>query len=79
MVIREYLAEDFGFDDSLLKTLGTGKQACSNLDADWGSIQILVFPVGTEMPANKVPSAGISSTKAADQPIQAPATAPEKP
>jgi phospholipid/cholesterol/gamma-HCH transport system substrate-binding protein len=79
MVIRKYLAEDFGFDDSLLKTLGTGKQACSNLDADWGSIQILVFPVGTEMPANKVPSAGISSTKAADQPVQVPATAPEKP
>ena len=26
MVVREYLAENFGFDDSHLKTLGLGKQ-----------------------------------------------------
>ena len=44
MVIREYLVENFGFDDSQLKTLGMGKQAGANPDADWGSIQILIFP-----------------------------------
>ena len=27
MVVREYLVENFGFDDSQLKTLGMGKQA----------------------------------------------------
>ena len=40
MVVREYLVENFGFDDSQLKTLGMGKQAGTGLDADWGSIQI---------------------------------------
>ena len=36
MVIREYLVENFGFDDSQLKTLGTGKQTSANPDSDWG-------------------------------------------
>jgi phospholipid/cholesterol/gamma-HCH transport system substrate-binding protein len=43
MVIRKYLVENFGFDDSQLKTLGRGKQSDTNLDEDWGSIQILIF------------------------------------
>jgi outer membrane protein OmpA-like peptidoglycan-associated protein len=33
MVVREYLVENFGFDDSQLKTLGMGKQADTNSDA----------------------------------------------
>ena len=51
MVIRKYLVENFGFDDTQLKTLGTGKQtsASTGVDGDWGSIQILVFPEGTAM------------------------------
>ena len=53
MVVREYLVENFGFDDSQLKTLGMGKQAGANADADWGSIQILIFPAGTVIPADK--------------------------
>jgi phospholipid/cholesterol/gamma-HCH transport system substrate-binding protein len=73
MVIREYLVENFGFDDSQLKTLGMGKQAGSNPDADWGSIQILIFPAGTEMPADKLPPAGSSS--ATDSARQGQATA----
>ena len=44
MVIREYLVENFGFDDSQLKTMGMGKQTGAASDADWGSIQILIFP-----------------------------------
>jgi len=51
MVVREYLVENFGFDDSQLKTFGLGKQAGSGVDSDWGSIQILVFAAGTEIPA----------------------------
>ena len=31
MVIREYLVENFGFDDGQLKTLGLGKQTGENL------------------------------------------------
>jgi phospholipid/cholesterol/gamma-HCH transport system substrate-binding protein len=61
MVIREYLVENFGFDDSQLKTLGMGKQAGASLDSDWGSVQILIFPVGTLMPVEKIPSAAVPS------------------
>jgi outer membrane protein OmpA-like peptidoglycan-associated protein len=60
MVVREYLVENYGFDDSLLKTLGMGKQPGANLESDWGSIQILIFPAGTEMPGNR-PTPVVSS------------------
>ena len=79
MVIREYLVEHFGFDDSQLKTLGMGKQTGSNLDADWGSIQILVFPAGTEIPAVKEPPAAIPAIIASDQPAQVTASPTSKP
>jgi len=62
VVVRGYLIENFGFDDSNLKTLGMGKQKDVNLDADWGSIQILIFSAGTAMPAEKPASGGTSST-----------------
>ena len=63
MVVRNYLVDNFGFDDSQLKTFGLGKQTEPGTDADWGSIQILIYPAGTAMPAEKLPPAGISSTK----------------
>jgi phospholipid/cholesterol/gamma-HCH transport system substrate-binding protein len=62
VVIREYLTENFGFDDAQLKTLGKGKQLGANQDADEGSIQVLVFPTGTEIPVDKpVPVAGAAT------------------
>jgi phospholipid/cholesterol/gamma-HCH transport system substrate-binding protein len=79
MVIREYLVEHFGFDDSQLKTLGMGKQAGSGLDADWGSIQILIFPAGTEIPAGKEPPAVIPATVASDRPTPVTADSTTKP
>jgi len=79
MVIREYLAENFGFDDSQLKTLGQGKQPGANLDADWGSIQILIYPAGTEIPAAAPAPAVSSSTTDVDRPVQVSAAAPPKP
>jgi phospholipid/cholesterol/gamma-HCH transport system substrate-binding protein len=69
MVVREYLVDNFGFEEDL-KTLGLGKQTGANLDADWGSIQILIFPEGTEMPAGKVAAAGNLSTAVPDEPVQ---------
>lgn len=67
MVVRDYLVQNFGFDDSQLKTLGLGKQAGTNQGADWGSIQILVYSIGTELPAvseNQVAiPAGIASER----------------
>jgi phospholipid/cholesterol/gamma-HCH transport system substrate-binding protein len=79
MVIREYLVEHFGFDDSQLKTLGLGKQAGSNLDPDWGSIQILIYPAGTEIPADKEPPAAIPAIVASDHPAQVSAGPTTKP
>ena len=70
MVIREYLVENFGFDDSQLKTLGVGKQTGANPEADWGSIQILIYPAGTEIPAATPAPAVSSSTTDADPPVQ---------
>jgi phospholipid/cholesterol/gamma-HCH transport system substrate-binding protein len=79
MVIREYLVENFGFDDSQLKTLGMGKQTGPNLEADWGSIQILIYPAGTEIPPDKPAPAVSSSTPDADKPVQITTAATQKP
>jgi len=44
---------NFGFDDSQLKTLGLGKQASPTPgvkeDAGWGTVQILIYPAGTQI------------------------------
>jgi len=79
MVIREYLAENFGFDDDLLRTLGMGKQAGAAADADWGSIQILIYPEGTPIPVDKLPPPSVSSTTNAGQPVQSAAAVAAKP
>ena len=79
MVVREYLVENFGFDDSQLKTLSLGKQAGSTPDADWGSIQILIFPEGTVIPPNAVtPTVGSSQTSS-DQPAPGNAVTAQNP
>jgi phospholipid/cholesterol/gamma-HCH transport system substrate-binding protein len=79
MVVREYLVENFGFDDSQLKTLGMGKQSGANLDTDWGSIQILIYPAGTEIPADKPAPAVSSSASDPGRPVQVTAVATPKP
>jgi phospholipid/cholesterol/gamma-HCH transport system substrate-binding protein len=79
MVVRDYLVENFGFDDSQLKTLGLGKQAGSNLDADWGSIQLLIFPAGTDIPADKAEPEGRSSKTDAAPPAQVTAASTQTP
>jgi phospholipid/cholesterol/gamma-HCH transport system substrate-binding protein len=79
MVVREYLVENFGFDDSQLKTLGLGKQAGSGKDGDWGSIQVLIYPAGTAMPSDKLPPVGVSSTKDASRAVQVTAATAQQP
>jgi outer membrane protein OmpA-like peptidoglycan-associated protein len=79
MVVREYLVEHFAFDDSQLKTLGLGKQSGANVDAEWGSIQILLYPAGTEVPANSKAPASIPAKSEMDRPAkisQGPASKP---
>jgi phospholipid/cholesterol/gamma-HCH transport system substrate-binding protein len=78
MVVREYLVENFGFDDSQVKTLGMGKQTDTKPDADWGKIQILIYPTGTEIPPDKQTQSGALSKTTSGQPDQASATATPK-
>lgn len=61
MIIREYLVQHFGFDDSQLRTLGLGKQPAQSPDSGSGAIQLLIFPIGSVVPANKQIPAGIAS------------------
>jgi hypothetical protein len=79
MVIREYLVENFGFDDSQLKTMGMGKQAGANLDTDWGAIQIIIFPAGTAMPIEKPAPVPGSAAADAVAPVQVTAAAAHTP
>ncbi len=78
MVVRDYLVENFGFDDSQLKTLSLDKQTGSQPDGEWGSIQILIFPTGTAMPAVELPAAAVSATTDVARPVQASAAAPRQ-
>ena len=52
VVLRAYLVGNFGFDDTQLKTLGMGKKIDANADATWGAVQIIVYPVGTDIPSH---------------------------
>jgi len=79
VVVRDYLIDNFGFDDSHLKTLGMGKQKGTNPDQGGGSIQILIFPAGTAIPTEKLVPGGTSSTTGAEPPVQVTAAATQKP
>jgi phospholipid/cholesterol/gamma-HCH transport system substrate-binding protein len=80
MVVREYLVENFGFDDSQVKTLGMGKQPDAKSDAGWGTVQIFIYPAGTEIPPSKQPQASGLPKTASAQPVPDAATAtPPKP
>ena len=52
-VVRSYLVDNFAFDDSQLKTLGKGKQPDAGAEDGWGTVQFLVYPAGTAIPAGK--------------------------
>ena len=80
MVVREYLVENFGFDDSQLRTLGMGKQTDANSDTGWGTVQIFIYPAGIEIPPNKqTQPAGVSSKATSDQPLRTSAATTPKP
>jgi phospholipid/cholesterol/gamma-HCH transport system substrate-binding protein len=81
MVVREYLVGNFGFDDSELKTLGMGKQTDEKSDGkgNWGTVRIVIYPAGTEIPPNKQPQPAVSSKTASDKPSEVSADTPAKP
>ncbi len=74
MVVREYLVENFAFDDAQLRTLGKGKQPDASGDSSWGSVRILIYPVGTETPPNKQPVVPDSPAKTVPDEAAKPAT-----
>ena len=78
-VVREYLVENFGFDDSQLKTLGMGKQPDTGSGASWGTVQIFIYPAGTDVPPSKQTPAGIASKSSSDRPGAASAGTTSKP
>jgi phospholipid/cholesterol/gamma-HCH transport system substrate-binding protein len=53
LVLREYLDQHFGFDDSKLKTVALGKNMDETSKDDWGLVRILVYPAGTPIPPDK--------------------------
>jgi phospholipid/cholesterol/gamma-HCH transport system substrate-binding protein len=71
IVIRKYLVEHFAFDDGQIRTLGLGKQSAATSDAGSGSIQLLIFPVGSEVPASEPTQAGVASKATIETPAQA--------
>jgi phospholipid/cholesterol/gamma-HCH transport system substrate-binding protein len=79
MVVREYLVENFGFDDSQVKTLGLGKHADATSEDGWGTVQILIYPEGTTTPPKKPAQAASLSKTTSDQPDEASASVTPKP
>ena len=53
LVLRDYIVQHFGFDDSRLKTIALGKQTDDTSKDGWGLIKILIYPPGTPVPAAK--------------------------
>ncbi len=72
LVLRNYIVQHYGFDDTKLKTVSLGKQTGTPSKDNWGTIHILVYPEGTPIPADKKPDA----TSAADE-KSAPSTSPK--
>jgi outer membrane protein OmpA-like peptidoglycan-associated protein len=50
MVVRDYLVANFSFDDAQLKTLGLGKGQSPSSDSNWGTVEIIIYPVEPEAP-----------------------------
>jgi phospholipid/cholesterol/gamma-HCH transport system substrate-binding protein len=65
LVVRNYIVEHFGFDDTRLKTVSVGKQTGESSKDDWGLVKVLVYPAGTPMPADKNPPSDNSGQPAA--------------
>jgi len=78
LVVREYLVENFGFDDRRLKTLAMGKKSGTSPEKGWGTINILVYPSGTEMPPAKLGQNSTAPKTNAELPVpESPATVPK--
>ena len=53
MVVRDYLVQNFKFDDTRVKTIGLGK---SEMAGEGGKVEVLVYPPGTTAEQTPKPS-----------------------
>lgn len=60
MVVRDYLAHNFGLDDTRIKTIGLGETSEAG---DSSKVEILIYPVGTNVPEAPKQSAGNRSDR----------------
>jgi outer membrane protein OmpA-like peptidoglycan-associated protein len=60
LVVRDYIVQHYGFDDSRLKTIALGKQTEDSSKSDWGLIRILIYPTGTPVPPLKNPEKAVA-------------------
>jgi phospholipid/cholesterol/gamma-HCH transport system substrate-binding protein len=79
MVVREYVVTNFEFDDSQLGTLAMGKQKDTASGGDWGTVKVLIYPVGTEIPPNKPTKTGSSSQPGSNPPARSPVASTASP
>jgi hypothetical protein len=64
MVARDYLVQNFKLDDTRIKTIGLGK---STEIGEGGALEILVYPVGTNLPKTQ---AAVAARKTGSEPRQ---------
>ena len=64
LVLRDYIVQHFGFDDTKLKTIALGKQVGESSKDDWGLIKVLIYPTGTPIPPDKSPDTAPAPNKA---------------
>jgi phospholipid/cholesterol/gamma-HCH transport system substrate-binding protein len=67
LLIRDYLIENFSFDDTNLKTMGLGKHTNLTAEKEWGTVQILIYPTGTNLPLHKDAVAKTGAATAIEQ------------
>ncbi len=79
LVVREYLVENFGFDDTRIKTLGLGKETGANSGPAWGTVEVVVYPAGTEIPPAKLAQTGSPDKDSANQQVRESAATDAKP
>jgi len=65
LVLRDYIVQHFGFDDSKLKTIALGKQTEETSKDDWGLVKIQIYPPGTPIPASKADDSSPTATSSA--------------
>jgi phospholipid/cholesterol/gamma-HCH transport system substrate-binding protein len=60
LVVRDYLVDNFGFDDAQLKTFGVGKKNGTSPDTGWGTVEIIIYPPGSDVSTDSQSDRGLA-------------------